>query len=241
MAVTLAITDNADGTGAVATVSGVVGGTSTTVYYSTFTGAMGSYIWTSAGIVVGNSTLATALATGFYVWLAVNDNGGVLTLSSLVYRNLTDATESVHELIVDAVVTRIKSIGLDGITSSKIKRLWVPKSDPTLTPPPAVIVSPLGAEGDESNVMSQDDIGYPVLVVITDALNGNNDLNMRRDLAWREKIAKALRNQRLSGVAQVFDAKIDYGPTIDVAQFFKNAFVSVLMFRFVVRESRGLT
>ena len=69
MSLGLAIADNGDGTGGVATVTGSVGAL-TTVYYATFSGSMGSLTWTSAGSRTGDGTLALSLPVGYYLWHA---------------------------------------------------------------------------------------------------------------------------------------------------------------------------
>lgn len=242
MAVTLAITDNEDGTGGVATVSGVTGGTTTTVYYAVFTGVMQAYTWVSAGTVVGNGTLAVGLATGYYVWFATNDNAGAVTASNLVYQNLTNTdTEAVYFQILEAVANRIELLNLSGINASKIIKRWMPRERQETANPPVIVISPMGTEEDASKVMARDDVGYPVLVVMVDAANNDNVHQMNRNLLWREKIAKAIRNQRLPGVSEVYIGKIDYGSVIDPNSFMNNSWVSVLMFRFYTREQRGLT
>lgn len=240
MAVTLAITDNGDGTGGVATVSGVVALTSTTVYYALFNGNMQAYTWVSAGVVVGNDDLVLALPVGFYAWLAVNNNAGAVTISGWVYQNLTDVVTPIHKRILEGVQQRIISIGLEDIPDSRVVVRWIPQRDAGGLAVPHILVTPLGVENDQSILMARDDIGYPVFVTIVDGINRQDDLNLRRDLRWREQIAKSLRNQKLSGVPEVFDTKIDYGQTVDVQAYLHNALVSLIMFRFLVRETRGL-
>lgn len=240
MAVTLTVSDNADGTGGVATISGTAGGT-TTIYRSSFNGLMKAYSWTSVGTVAGNGTLAVA-TVGYWVWLAVNVNSGVTTFSSLYYQNLSNATDSVHYNIMEAVKNRIQSIGLTGIKDNRYFVRWIPRPLQNVDgKPPYVYICPIGVEQDASVLMAQDDIGYPVGVFLVDGADQNNILNLERDLQWREQVAKSLRNQRLEGVtATLFNCKIEYGGIVDVSAFMKNYLVSALIFRFFVREQRGL-
>lgn len=240
MAVTLAVTDNADGTGGIATVSGVTGGTTTTVYRSAFTGSMKSYDWTSVGTITGNSTLAVA-TVGYWVWFAVNNNAGVLTFSNMYYQNFTNGLSSIHYDIMQAIVTRINTIGLD-VQESKVLLRWIPRPLENIDGnPPFIFICPLGVEQDASKLMARDDIGYPVGIFIVDAGNQNYKIHLQRDLAWREKIAKALRHQLIPGLGpEVFNSKVEYGGIIDVSAFLKNHIVSGLVMRFFVRELRGL-
>jgi hypothetical protein len=101
MPLTLTITDNADGTGGVATVSGASG--TVTVYKSTVTGGKpGSFA--SAGSRSGNGTV-NVTGTGNYLWYA----GQTAEVSTVVYQALTstDSTTPVIERIADKLVARL--------------------------------------------------------------------------------------------------------------------------------------
>lgn len=240
MALSLTVTDAADGTGGTATVSGASGGT-TTIYRSAFDGTMKAYAWTSVGTVAGSGSLAV-VTVGYWVWLAINVDAGVTTVSNLYYQNLSDATDAVHYNILEAVKVRVQSIGLTGIDDAKYHVRWIPRPLQNVDgKPPYIFICPIGVEQDASVLMAQDDIGYPVGVFMVDGCDGATTINMERDLQWREQIAKALRNQRLPGVEPtLFNCKIEYGGIVDVSAFMKNYIVSALIFRFFVREQRGL-
>lgn len=64
---TLSITDNGDGTGAVAAVSGSSGGSSNTVYTAPWAAAGNNLTWTAATPRTGDGTVALSLTDGYYV------------------------------------------------------------------------------------------------------------------------------------------------------------------------------
>lgn len=106
MSLTLTITDNADGTGGVATISG---GTAAAigVYCMTVTGGNPSGTWVIKGIRFGDGTLAISATAGNY-WFYANQSSGN-GLSAPVYATLTnaDSTTPVIERIADKLVTRL--------------------------------------------------------------------------------------------------------------------------------------
>src|SRR5579863_8146411 len=74
--ITLAVTDNADGTGGVATISGNDDGTVVTLFASTFDGQLGPGVFASMGTRVGAGTIAVAPPLGYYWWYADGTAGG---------------------------------------------------------------------------------------------------------------------------------------------------------------------
>lgn len=65
MALTLTIVDQADGTGATATIAGS-GGLAMTVYTQTFSGDLGAGVWTVSGTRTGDGDVDLSLAAGHY-------------------------------------------------------------------------------------------------------------------------------------------------------------------------------
>ncbi len=106
MPLTLTITDNADGTGGVATVSGAAAA-SVGVYCMTVTGGKPSGTWVIKGIRSGNGTVAISQTPGNYWFYA--DQSSQTDVSAPVYATLTnaDSTTPVIERIVDKLVTRL--------------------------------------------------------------------------------------------------------------------------------------
>lgn len=241
MTLALSLADNADGTGGVATVSGVGAAANVTLYRTSWTGLMQSYSWTSTGTRVGPGTINVAPGNGYYQWQAVSVDAGVTEVGPLYYQNLTDAaTEAVHYAILQAVRLGIVSLSLTGLTGAKIMRRWLPRAWEAVDDPPCIFVCPVGAETYPVQMNSTDDVSYPVVVAIIDKLQGDASENLNRDLLWRERIEKLLRFQRLSGVPSVMFAESVPDQIIDSAAWAANYLLSVSMFRFVSRQLRGL-
>lgn len=80
---TLSVSDNADGTGGVATISGSQGGTVTVYSLSQF-----GTTWTSRGTRTGDGTVTLALADGWYWWYAEESS----IKSNLVFEPFTGET-----------------------------------------------------------------------------------------------------------------------------------------------------
>jgi len=126
--------------------------------------------------------------------------------------NLTD--------ILDAVVTKVKSISLAGISSANIKARMLPKIHEELDAVPCVIVSTLRAEAWEPiDMEGTDDIVYFVNVTIVAANNFDFVSESGVYFTWRERIRKALEGHTLAGAPTVW--QIDYAPdaVFDPAEF----------------------
>lgn len=238
MSLALTVSDNADGTGGVATLSGT-GGAAAGVFYAPFTGQLGSPAWQSAGGRTGDGTLAVAPGTGYYWWYAQIASG----ISNLAYQNLTDGTQAVHRRCLAAVQTQIQALALPGLAPAGVVLAgWLAHwrqggIDPAL---PLVEVAVGGAAEEQPGVLTNvDDIAYPVAVHVVDASNRNYGLNLARYLLWRQRIFRAFRHQRLPGVPEVFTCDVTPDHVVDEKQFQDNYFRSSMLLRFRSREPRG--
>lgn len=238
MALSITVTDNGDGTGGVCTITGSAGGT-VSLYYALFDGQHQAYSWTLFGSRTGNGNIViTGLTMGFYLWQCREGSDA----SPVYLKNLSDGTTAVHYRILEAVKTGVNAIGLSGIPSAQVHRVWLPRVLEGLTTFPAVLICPVGAETDVSALTGRDDIGYPVLVALVDKQQADNVANMPRNLLWRQKVARYFRHQRLSGVTEVqLPTEIIPDQVVLPEAFSKNLFMSAILFRFVSREPRGLT
>lgn len=247
---TLAIADNGDGTGGVATISGGDSGSTHTVYYQRVDGELGTSNWTSAGSRSGNGTVAVApTADRYYWWYAKATSSGGAAVSNLVYQNITSGTESVHYRCLLAAQSRIQGLTLSGIANGSILVQKVPMAldalwgaSPKTYQFPGIILSPLGSEkfSHEEGSNYRDTVGYPVVVAIFDADNRSLTANHAKYLLWRQKIERAFRNQRLPGVTEIERAFIEPGPILDLGHWFANRFHSALTIRFKSYEVRGI-
>jgi hypothetical protein len=105
---TLTMTDQADGTGATATVSGSDDGTTNTVY----TAPYGSSTWTSQGSVAGDGTVDCALDVGLYWARAESDLGGESSFTAPVALNVTGGALPRIAELCNAVVADLASASL---------------------------------------------------------------------------------------------------------------------------------
>jgi hypothetical protein len=124
------------------------------------------------------------------------------------------ASVSLHSQIIDAVqaklITLIGDDGLDGITSGRIVKAWLPdpenlKKFEKLNGLPAIFVCPYGNESMPPNdtTTATDDITYPAPVAIVAANDPDLTLNLDKYLTWREIAIGGFHNKRLSGVDEV--------------------------------------
>lgn len=240
MPATLAISDDADGTGGVATIT-ESGAVTNSLYAQAVNGELGTSAWTLIDTRSGNGTIPIAspdpTAIGFYWWKVESSEGA----SNLVYQPITSGTEAVYERILDAVAARITLLGLTDQTSRAlgVYPRMLPDDDTVVFP--CVMATLDGvSESDVSQVMSKDDLQYPVRVSIIDK-NPSRD-NSRREmyLRWREKIARSFRGgQRLPGVPEVMNSSVQYGQVFDPKLPEYQFLVMQLSLVFTTREVRG--
>lgn len=236
---------------ATATISGGTSGRTAQVFYQNRSAQVGPVSWTSGGTAAFNGSGIASLSVtpsgsfGRYSWFAVQlDAGGTLAenFSQSYFRPLVDATyRSVWDRCVFNVKDTIDGLTLSGIASSKIIAEWWPKILRNMTPqPPAILVAPFAAEDyPNTGVNDEDDLGYPVIVVMVDAINNDAAANMTRDLLWREQISRVFRFQRLAGVPEIYTCQIQPDVVVHPDAIANGLLVSTLLFRFVSREPRG--
>lgn len=237
MPIGLAISDSGSGNG-VATVSGAGGAEVVTVYASAWTGAMGSLTAVSQGTITGNGGLSVAPGYGNYAWQAIGPTNGA---SPIVFQNLANAADPVHLTILNAVKTRISGLGFSSwLPSSKIFVRWLQNGETIkINGTPSLYLLPVGAEKYDNLVLQQDDIGYPVGIVLVDSLNNDTAANLARDLNWRHLSQAALRWQRLPGAPMVWRSEIIPDAICNPDAFGKGYLVSQFLMWFYVREPRG--
>lgn len=244
MALALTIADAGDGTGGTATVAGTGGAASVSLYRAAFTGEMGAQSWTLAGTRTGDGTIALAspspVPLGFWLWRADSVLAGVTSVAS-AYQNLTDATKAFQAQVLDAVAVRIRSLGLAGLDSVNVRRKWTPRKVPAQSGS-AVFVCPGEGEGFPEVMTGTDDTDLPVAVHIITPIGDDETADLDRVSLWRQKILRAVANQRLDGVPQVLKAVPYTARIFDQAAFTqaKHA-VGSIGFRFRLRWTRGLS
>ena len=235
MALTLTITDQADGTGATATVAGSGGGL-VTIHTQSFAGVLGAGTWASTATKMGDGTADLALTTGHY--FAYCDSAGVV--APVVYFAVTDGVASVCQRIEEAVQARLRLIGLAGIANADIVIRDVP-TDRNLTTHPCIVVSPVRPTMDgTASVLHKNDVVYAERVSIFAVDNQSAEDNGDTYRLWIEQIARAFRSQRLSGVSEVFHCEVVPGMTIPPLDWLANRYVGEVVLKFTARETSGL-
>lgn len=252
MALTLVVVDNRNGT-ATATIDGT-GGEVATLYRQAI--PVGS--WVVAGTRTGDGTLTVTIAPGGYWWYAtagaatalldengdpiLDENGdpilteGGMLVSPVVLRVVTDGSLALHSRILDAVVSRIDLMGLDGIV--QVRR--VDHDAKATLDTPSVIVSTLSqTEQTRGGTNAQDDTGFPAYVVFVDR---HQDDQTRKDrlILWRQQVRRAFVSQRLDGVPEVMTCELEPDQVIAIETSIVSYQFSAMTLRFVCREPRGL-
>ncbi|MCG8583090.1 MAG: hypothetical protein MI757_00055 [Pirellulales bacterium] len=246
---TLAIADNADGTGATATVSGSDAGSTNEVFVGTWgddTGSVGNFV--SGGSRSGDGTVSLSLSNGYHWAYIASTLAGDTVPSLRVYFNTTNGDDSIHKQCIDAVVARCQSLNLADILTASIVARKVPSdiqigSDFTVKYP-AIVVSNGASEtlNPAAGSVSKDDVGYPVDIGVLQAERQKLTENHDKYLRWREQIRRAIHNQRLPGVpVGVFTTFVEPGTITGFQQWRNGYYASFLTVRFFSRETRGLT
>jgi hypothetical protein len=241
--ITATYTDQQDGTGVTVTIAGGLVGDTHVVYTQAFSGGLGSAgTWTNSGNRTGNGTIDLSLTNGHYFGYILTNS---TTLTGVEYFVSSDGTDSVHYRCLDAVRSRILLCDLDGLADASVVIRQLPSDrgfDDGTYDLPGIVISQIGVEnqspGEGTNV--RDDVQYPVTITILAA--GNQDLvtNQEKYLKWREQINRALRNQRLTGVNEVYRVTVTPGPITSPNAHWNNYYHSQLIVRCVSREVRGL-
>lgn len=150
-----------------------------------------------------------------------------------------------HKAVIDAAVSVIAGLSLDGMESENIKAVWFPAADKLkeagqIGNLPCVLVSPYGTEDMSSGGTNlEDDYGYPVVVSIVAATSGDMIAHQDKYLYWRELCMKAFHNKRLSGVTDAWRCVVRPGSIADFATFASSAyFASFFTVTVFVRKVR---
>lgn len=242
MPTTYTYTDQADGTGVTLTIAGGGAGDSHTAYVQAFYGGLGSSgAWTSSGTRTGNGTIDLVLTNGHYFGYVLSAG----TPSAVEYFVSTSATTSVHYRCLDAVRSRILLCDLEDLEDASVIIRQLPSDrgfDDGEYTLPGIVISQIGVENQSptEGTNIRDDVQYPVTITILAA--GNQDLvtNQEKYLKWREQINRALRNQRLTGVDEVYRVTVTPGPITSPNAAWNNYYHSQLIIRCVSREIRGI-
>lgn len=217
----LAVADNGDGTGAVATISGSATGSTNTVYTAPWAAAGNNLTWAAATPRTGDGTVALSLADGFYVARCESTVGGIPAVQGAgwtepVFQVTGGSTyTSVHKALAESVANTIRGMlgtSIIGPVADSVRVRKVPwTNDYSSISPipadkthalPAIIVTYFDTETFDptAGVNIRDDIGYPLAICFQQANNGagqaaaeNNDDSFLR---WREAVERTFTHLR---------------------------------------------
>lgn len=244
---TISVTNNADGTADV-TVSGATTGSSNAISHQ----KVGVSTWTLADTVTGNDTATISLTAGYYWFRVVSTLNSQTVVSNLVYARVSADDDSVYYQIAEAVKARLQLITFSPVTGDSCaaintNNIYICKTEHVANKPvPSIVLSTPQHEQmqPQEGTNLRDDVEYPILVTLVLADRMIQDENQRSYTLWREQIARAFRNQRLTGVSEVYMGYINPLATVDNNHFIKQdqpRYVSRLLLNFRARETRGLT
>lgn len=246
---TLTITDNADGTGATATIADSDPSSLNTVYtigVRDLQLGIGLTNWSSAGQRGADGTI-TLPALGYYFAYCLSQIGTAPpNLSNLVYYVANRSGESVYQRIRAAVLAQIQSLSLPplppmpaGISSDRVYLQSAPQAK-NIVYPCILISNEDEQEGVGTITNRSDDIAYPVRVFIADRGDWTFETAEPTYLLWRERIMSRFRFGRLAGVPEVWTCTPQPQLVIDahVLQKYQHV-VSGMTLRFTARQLRG--
>lgn len=238
MALTLTIVDNADGTGATATVAGSQAAADNCIFVQPLTNLLPAGDPLDATQLAGDGSVLLDLDAGHYLAWCLSIDGGTLTVSQAVPFVATDGTQSVYRRILLAVQAKIRLLALSGIAQENVTVRSI-ATEQGVTYPAAIIVPQRPVTNPRGGVLGADDVQYGVIVVLLAADNHAAD-NTATYTDWLERISRAFRNQRLAGVSEVHSCEVSPGDAIDRQGWDNQRFVGLQILKFISREPRGV-
>jgi hypothetical protein len=241
--ITATYTDQKDGTGVSLTIAGGAGGDTHVAYTQAFSGGLGSSgTWTNSGNRTGNGTIDLSLTDGHYFGYVLSNS---TTLTGVEYFVSSDGTDSVHYRCLDAVRSKILLCNLEDLADASVVIRQLPSDrgfDDGTYDLPGIVISQIGVENQNPSEGTniRDDVQYPVTITVLAGSNQDLVTNQEKYLKWREQINRALRNQRLTGVDEVYKVTVTPGPITSPNAAWNNYYHSQLIVRCVSREVRGL-
>ncbi len=249
MALTLTIADNADNSGATATVAGSNPSATNVVWTQPFSGALGTATLTNSGNRTGDGAVSLSLAAGHYVAYCASTLAGATTVTAICYLAVTTGQESVEYQLLTGTQIRVRSATLAGVNDDSIVVRKLPLDRDVGSglgvALPAIVISPLAAQALPTGTNLRDDYRYGILVSMFFADNKEPTFadGMAAYLRCREQIQRAFNNQRIAIVASgvdVFTCTVEPGDAILPQAWRENYLAGALTLRFTAREPRGI-
>lgn len=241
MALTLSVTDNADGTGVSASCVYSSGGTVSLYRATVAASGIGSYSVVTTRSNTGPFTFSPATAVGYYSWYATAGSD----TTTAVYVNATAEGDSVHERCLTALSDRLSGLQLASVTGTQISIFTRQMNEPTNVSYPALVLSIAGQPEDVlGGPNDRDDFGYNVTVSIAEQCSADADIHRARHLMWRDKIRAAIHNKPASRwdarLPECWNCVAKPGPVIDIPQTGEHGDfrVGLLTVQFICRVRR---
>ncbi len=234
--VELTVVDNADGTGALATISGSDIASSNTILVQPYSSTNS---WTPGAVRTGDGT--ATLGTLGYQWaVVVGTSGNDLVLSNMVPFAATTSTLAVKSRLQNAVVARIQQLVMAQNLNANVYG-FIAEDLRTIIFPAILVTWADISDSDDGGLNDLDDIGYSFRVRIVDRNSENYQAPRDKYLLWRQQLMRALRNQRQTGVLEWINTKVKLGKTGTYMGANYQYFCADLIVECVSREVRGLT
>lgn len=253
MSLALTITDNADGTGAVATVAGSAAGASNVVKVAPWTA--GSLTFTDFGPRTGDGTQALSLSNGYHVAYVESTDSGVLTVSNVVTFATTggDTYTAIHKALAESVKATIQGmLGTDiiGPAADSVRVRKVPYLDDFATALdgggvpvgkahalPGIVIC-YTDEKVASATNKEDELEYPLAIVFFRQNNATGGvasedaadpfLKARETVERTFTHLRGVSGQKITVTANgnsytFFDCRTSFGTLYDMGRFFSAA------------------
>lgn len=242
----LSIVDNADGTGAVATVAGSTALTTNTIYGADWSGGLIGSAFASLGSRTADGTVALSVANGYHWAYIVSTLAGSDGVVSLVQGFRTTSGDlSVYEQCLNAVLAKLQTLTLTGLSSQNMAIGKFPWKDRVLPNKdlPGIVVIPLRDFLQPAN-SGANDVAYEIVVTIWRKSAANITDNISNHLNWRQTCLDAFQvvsgQAALAGVPSIYQVEVTPGTVYDTASFQANYDVEQFTLRCLERRNRGL-
>lgn len=246
MAITLDIYDLASSSQATVTIAGADPATTVTIKaYDPSTAA-----WTDVGSRSGDGTATATFPNNGFFWVYAAGTVSGAPSNSIVYpATITRTNQSVWETILQCVEADLQTLVTSGylhvLTATSdiqrytdAKKMLLAMSGDGL---PAIGIAPGDLEQIQVITNSQDDIGYPVMIVYAEVADDKQNDDENEDLKIiRERIRRRYIAQRCPGYPRAQTANITPMSSHQFQQMGYNGISSGQLITFIVRESRGV-
>lgn len=223
------VSDNMDGSGATATISGS-GGASNSVYYSLFSGSL---VWVLAGAITGDGTVAIPAPIGVYTSYLLSN---AIVVPPVAFTVTDAATLAIETRCRSAVMAVVGALPIPPAGNLYVQK-WPIQS---MIDFPCMLFTVDGVqETDESQLSTVDDVGYPVRIAIADRSDKQDSTMLPQYELWRQNVANCFRNQRLPGVPESVKCKVEPYVIIDPEGKDYAHIVMGLTIRCICRQQRG--